>query len=76
MMHHVMSPAQAQKLARKQSKDKDTEYGKDWQIIAEVMDRIFFVVYIVTIALTTLLMFYPIIFLQKTLNHNDTSLGP
>ena len=42
------------------TKMKEEEYAKDWKRLAEVADRIFFLVFLSAIVITTLLLFHPL----------------
>jgi hypothetical protein len=44
----------------KDAKKKEEEYAKDWKHLAEVVDRMFFWLFLSAIVITTLLLFHPL----------------
>lgn len=43
------------------TKQREANWGKEWQRLAEIVDRLFFWVFLIGIVVTTLLLFHPLV---------------
>ena len=52
-------------------KKKEEEYAKEWRKVAEVVDRLFFWLFLIAIVVTTLLLFHPLTKASKTVESDE-----
>ncbi len=63
------------KKAKDDPKKLEEEWGKEWRRLAEVVDRLFFWVFLSAIVITTLLLFHPLTKAYFSLLGDEAILG-
>jgi hypothetical protein len=58
--HHKAQILQYSPVRTKPDDDKPQDYGKDWKRIAEIFDRLFFWLFLVSMLISTLVLFHPL----------------
>ncbi|ELT93061.1 hypothetical protein CAPTEDRAFT_146658, partial [Capitella teleta] len=60
--HNIVASASSTllQLKSKASEERAPDYTKDWKLVAEVLDRLFFWLFLLAILITTLILFHPL----------------